>query len=449
MTHTAGAQSDFASHRTIWSIAAPAILANSAGPLVGLVDTAVIGHLPSPVHLAAVGIGATFFSFLFWAFGFLRMGTTGLVAQASGAGDQKRMLREIVRGLILGLGVGTVTIIGMGPVVAGGMTLLAPPADVAPLAESYIRIRIWAAPATLMGYAVTGALIGLGRTDKVLVLQLVLNGLNLTLNLIFVLGLDLGVAGLALGSVIAETVTALLGTALLVRMFSLRALLSAMREPATWAASKLKRLLLVNGFIFVRTLMLLLVFTYLTRKAALMGTVELASAQVLLTFSLLISLGLDGVAFAAETLAGQAFGAQSRQQFDRATRRTFVWAGGVALLYTAVFALLGQQIVAALTSLSTVREMVSDLMPMVAVLPIVALASYQYDGLYIGATAAKAMAGTMALSFAVYFSLVDRVTAQYGLAGLWGCLLLFLAVRGLTQALWYRRVAPLKPRQGD
>ncbi|MCW8925171.1 MAG: MATE family efflux transporter, partial [Xanthomonadales bacterium] len=208
-------------HRTILAIATPAILANSSAPLVGLVDTWAIGHLPGAVYLAAIGLGSVIFNFLFWAFGFLRMGTTGIIAQANGRGDHKLLIAGIWRSMALAVGLGLVLLLLQEFILLVAIKALAPPQTVAALMEEYFHIRIWAAPATLLVYAISGVLFGLAKTGAVLLQQLVLNVSNAILNITFVVGLGLGVAGVALGTLLAQWLAVIVGLWILVKIFGL------------------------------------------------------------------------------------------------------------------------------------------------------------------------------------------------------------------------------------
>ncbi len=428
------------SHKTIWRLAGPAIMANSAAPLVGLVDTAVMGHLPGPEHLAAIGIGSTFFTIIFWAFGFLRMGTTGLAAQHKGADDRAGLAQLILQASIIAISLSIFIVTLQNPAIAWGLTLLSPPDSVVLHAYDYMSIRIWSAPFTLLGYVLVGVLIGLGRTDQVLILQLTLNLVNLGLNLLFVLGFKMGVAGIALGTLIAEGLMTLMAIAFILKACPLYLIAETAKYGTTWSVTSFGKLTAINGFIFLRTMMLIIALSLITRTAATMGPDILAASQVMLTFTLLISLGLDGVAYAAETLIGQAIGRQNRDEFKRVVWRTFLWAGIMSVLYGLVFLVFGKAIITLLTDLETIRAAVFPLIPFLAVTPLISVASYQFDGIFIGATAARAMAATMAISFAVYLLLLAPLSFQFGLSGLWTCFLIFTGVRGLTQALWMKHL---------
>jgi MATE family multidrug resistance protein len=274
-----------------------------------------IGHLPDPAFLAAIGLGSVIFNFIFWAFGFLRMGTTGIVAQAHGKNDHQELLAGIWRSIALALGLGALLLLLQDLVLLLAIKALAPPDSVTGLTTEYYRIRIWAAPATLLVYAVAGVLFGLARTGYVLAQQLVLNLTNAVLNVIFVVGLGMGVAGVAWGTLIAQWLAALVGMGLLVRIFGMRPLLDGFIHSGTWLLTGFRKLVVVNGYIFVRTILLMTALSLVMRIAGTLGEVEMAASHVIMQYMLLISLGLDGFAHATEALAGSAWGERNAVLF--------------------------------------------------------------------------------------------------------------------------------------
>lgn len=427
-------------HRTIIAIAFPAILANSSAPLVGLVDTWAIGHLPEPVFLAAIGLGSVIFNFIFWAFGFLRMGTTGIIAQARGKNDNEALIAGIWRSIALALGLGLVLLLLQDFILLLAIQALAPPESVSGLTAEYFRIRIWAAPASLLVYAVSGVLFGLAKTRAVLIQQLVLNVTNAILNVIFVVKLGLGVAGVAWGTLIAQWLAAFVGLWLLVQIFGLRTLLRGLYRKHTWLLSGFRPLLTVNGYIFIRTILLMTALSMVMRVAGELGEVEMAASHVVMQFMLLISLGLDGFAHATEALAGSAWGEGKARVFRRWVKLTSVWALVASFAYAMLFQLGGNAITAVLTDIPAVRLTVGQLMPLVVALPIVSVACYQFDGVYIAATAGAAMMVTMAIAFSVYIFALNPMTTRWGLEGLWAAILIFTATRGIAQAIWYPRL---------
>jgi MATE family multidrug resistance protein len=429
---------DFTSaHKQIWAIAGPAILANSSAPLVGLVDTWAIGHLPGPVHLAAVGLGSVIFNYLLWAFGFLRMGTTGIVAQARGRNDNDALMATVIRSCGLSLFFALGLVVFQEYLLLISVQVMAPPAEVAAITSEYFHIRIWAAPATLLGYAITGVLFGMARVKSILWLQLLLNITNGALNLVFVIGLDMGVAGVAWGTLIAQWVTAFASVWVLLRLLDRTSLVKHALSRATWQLKRFGQLIFVNGFIFIRTIFLMTALTLIMRVAGGMGEAEMAASHVATQFLFLVALGLDGFAHAAEALVGVAWGYGKRSVFRRWVFLTGAWAAVASLIYAALFWLGGQQITALLTNLEDVRLLMAGLMPLIIALPVVSVWCYQFDGVFIGATAAAAMMVTMGLSFAIYMMVLQPMTDAWGLTGLWGAVVIFMGVRGLTQAIWY------------
>jgi MATE family multidrug resistance protein len=427
-------------HRTIIAIAFPAIVANSSTPLVGLVDTWAIGHLPDPVYLAAIGLGSVIFNFMLWAFGFLRMGTTGIIAQARGKDDKELMVAGIWRSITLAMVLGLVLLLLQDYILLLAFKALSPPDSVTALTTEYFHIRIWATPAAMLIYAISGVLFGLARTRAVLVQQLVLNITNAVLNIIFVVGLGMGVAGVAWGTLIAQWLAAAIGVYLLVQIFGLQALLGGMKNTQTWLLSSFRKLVVINGFIFIRTIFLMTALALIMRIAGGLGEVEMATSHVVMQYMLLISLGLDGFAHATEALAGAAWGKGRAVEFRHWVKLTGMWAFIASLVYATGFWLGGNAITTFLTDIAEVRSSVAVLMPLVIALPVVAVACYQFDGVYIAATAGAAMMVTMGIAFVIYLLVLNPMTTRWGLVGLWAAVLIFMAARGLAQAIWYPRL---------
>jgi MATE family multidrug resistance protein len=440
MTTAESSSSDQHPHRTIVAIAFPAILANSSAPLAGLIDTWAIGHLPNPGYLAAVGLGSVIFNYILWAFGFLRMGTTGLVAQAKGKNDQTMLVAGIWRSVVLAVLLGAILLLLQDLLWVAAVNALAPPEAVVELTRNYFDIRIWGSPAALLIYAVSGALFGLAKIWAVLAQQLLLNISNAVLNVIFVVVLGMGVAGVALGTVIAQWMAAIVGVWLLVRIIGFNELLTGLKNRQTWLLGGFRKLIAINGFIFVRTIMLMTALSLIMRAAGELGTVDMAASHVVMQYLLLISLGLDGFAHATEAKAGAAWGEGRQVEFRKWVRLTGLWAIFASFIYAVGFWLGGNAITTLLTDIIDVRLTVSGLMPLVVALPIVAVACYQFDGVYIAATAGSAMMVTMAVAFAVYLIVLEPMTSRWGLTGLWGAVLVFMATRGIAQAVWYPKL---------
>lgn len=425
-------------HGKVWALALPIMLANVSIPLVGAVDTAVMGHLPSEIYIGAVAIGAVVFSFLYWGFGFLRMGTTGFVAQAYGARDHNEMANAFARAVAVALGVGGLLILLQWPIGWLALWLFEAGAETESLAYLYFSIRIWSAPAALVQYAALGFLIGVQRTPAVLGLQLLLNGINITLDLLFVVGMGWGVEGVATASLIGEYSAAVAGV-LLVRG-TLRRLHGRVERPRLMDPRAFRALVSVNFNIFVRTLCLVFAFSYFTARGAVFGPTTLAANAILMQMIAFISYGLDGFAHAVETLGGGAYGARDLRTFRVAVRTSTQWAAIMAFLNIAVFYLLGGVFVGWMTSLDTVFDEALRYLPWVALSPLLSVWSFQLDGIYIGTTFTREMRNGMLISLAGYLAAVWLLTPWWGNHGLWGALMFFFVLRALTLYVWYPRI---------
>ncbi|QVN07844.1 MATE family efflux transporter [Pseudomonas rhodesiae] len=422
---------DRPTHRRVWALAAPMILSNISVPLVALVDSMVIGHLPHAHQLGAVAVGASLYTFLAWAMGFLRMGSTGFAAQAAGRKDGAALRQILLQGLLLALGLaillGTVGI----PLSHTALEWMQPSAQLNQLTRDFFHTRLFGLPAALASYALVGWFLGTQNARAPLAILLTTNLVNIALNLWFVLGLEWGVAGSARASVIAEWTGALLGLALTQKA------LRAYPGNIAWAALKRwqswRPLLAVNRDIFIRSLALQSVFFMITVQGARLGDATVAANALLLNGLLLTAHALDGLAHAVEALCGHAIGARDRQTL----RRSLVVAGGWSLIASLGFALLftvaGHLFIAMQTDIPSVRETADIYLPYLAVLPLIAVWSYLLDGLFIGATRAREMRDGMLLTVLIVLPFA-WVLQGLGNHGLWITFLLFMALRSFT--LW-------------
>jgi MATE family multidrug resistance protein len=424
-------------HGRVLRIALPVVVANATVPLLGLVDTAVVGQLDDPVPIGAVGLGAVILTSVYWAFGFLRMGTVGLAAQALGAGDGREVAALLTRVLVIGGGAGLFLILGQVPIFGLALWLAPGSAEVEALVASYLGVRVLSAPAAIALYGITGWLIAQERTGAVLALQLVQNWVNLVLSAWFVLGLELGVTGVAWASFLAEWLGLCLG------LWLCRA---AFAGPAwrDWAAvldgARLKRMAQVNADILVRSALLLAAFTSFMFFAADFGDVSLAATQVLIQFIYVTSHAMDGFAFAAEALVGQAMGARSRERLRRAAVVASLWGGAVGVSMALGIAVFGGAVIDLMTVSEPVRAAArADLAWLVAA-PLFGWASYMLDGIFIGATRTRDMRDMMALSFAGYLMLAVLLAPVWGNDGLWAALMGLFVLRGVTLGLRYPRL---------
>ena len=426
---------DRPTHRKVWTLAAPMILSNISVPLVALVDSTVIGHLPHAHQLGAVAVGSSLYTFLAWAMGFLRMGTTGFAAQAAGRSDGAALRQILLQGLLLAMGLALV--LGTLGVPLSGVALhfMQPSAELDQLTREFFHTRLFGLPAALASYALVGWFLGTQNARAPLAILLT----TIALNLWFVIGLDLGVVGSARASVIAEWSGALLGLLLT------RKALRAYPGHIAWAALKVwqswRPLLAVNRDIFIRSLALQSVFFLITVQGARLGDATVAANALLLNGLLLTAHALDGLAHAVEALCGHAIGARDRL----ALRRSLVVAGGWSLIASLGFALLfllaGHLFIEMQTDIQNVRDTAFVYLPYLAVLPLVAVWSYLLDGLFIGATRAREMRNGMLMTVVL---LLPFAWALQGLGnhGLWITFLLFMVLRSLTlgaQAWWLKR----------
>ena len=425
-------------HRRVWTLAGPIMLANLTTPLLGAVDTAVVGQLPDAAYIGGVAIGAVVFSFLFWGFGFLRMGTTGFTAQAHGAGDRDELRATLLRPLILALALGTILIALQAPIGMLAFQLLDASPDVETLAASYYEIRIWSAPAALVNYTVLGWLLGTQRARSALLLQVALNGVNIMLDLVFVIGLGWGVEGVALASVIAETGAAVLGIVVVGRFLA--------RSGGHWDWARLRRrdrvvaLFRVNLDIFLRNLALIFAFSYFTALSARMGDVTLAANAILMHLFIMMAYGLDGFAHAAEILTGSALGARSRPAFQGAVRAATIWGFGCAVLVALIYLALGPTLIELFTVLPEVRTAAEAFLPWLVIMPLVSVWSFLLDGIFIGTTRTAAIRNAMAVSVFAYLGACWLLVPALGNHGLWLAFTLFMVVRAITLAVVYPRL---------
>ncbi len=420
-------------HARIVKIAGPVVLSNATVPLLGAVNTGVIGQLGDAAALGAVGLGAVVLASFYWIFGFLRMGTTGFVSQARGAGDGPEVAAHLMRALLIGGVAGLILIAGQGALWWAAFAIAPASPEVEGFARLYLSIRIWGAPATICLYAVTGWLIAMERTRSVLVLQLVMNGANVVLDLWFVLGLGWGVAGVASATLIAEWSGLALG------LWLCRAAFRGgwWREwPRILAARALRRLALVNGDIMLRSVFLQGSFTTFVFLGAGQGDVTLAANQVLMQFLEISAYALDGFAFSAEAMVGAAVGAKSRPHLRRAAWLSSVWGVGGALVMSLAFAAFGPWLIDVLTTSPEVRLRAREFLPWLVAAPVIGVASWMLDGVFIGATWTREMRIAMFWSVAVYVLVLAVAVPLFGNHGLWAALMVLFTVRALT--LWAR-----------
>lgn len=427
--------------RDVWRIALPMILSNVSVPLLGMVDTGVTGHLDDAAYLGAVAVGAALFGFIFIGFNFLRMGTTGITAQHIGSRNNDGLRSALGQAIIAALVIAAGLLLVQQPIGHFGLGLLGPGPAVMGHAEDYFHIRIWSAPATLVNYALIGWFIGLQNARIPLLIVVATNVVNVSLDLLFVLVFDMKVSGVAAASVIAETSGALLGFVFVLRELRRREgcwRIETLTSPREYAA-----FLAINANLFVRTIALVSTLTFVTAQSARLGGLILAANAVLMNLQNLIAFVLDSLAHAAEALVGKAVGEKSRTAVRRSVAVTLKWSLGLALAFSAFFAIAGPTLIRILTDLPDVREAALRYLPWIILSPIVSVWSFLYDGVFVGATRARDMRNVMLLSALAIFLPAWYLLEPLGNHGLWLAFMLFMAARGIGMHLVYRqRVLP-------
>ena len=425
------------SNRRILRIAVPIVLANLSVPLLGAVDTGVVGQMGAAAPIGAVGIGAIILASIYWIFGFLRMGTTGLVAQATGAGDLAESGAILTRGIMIGLAAGAVMVAGQVLIMAAAFRIAPASAEVEALARDYLAIRIWGAPATIALYAINGWLIATERTRGVLALQLWMNGLNIALDLWFVLGLGWGVQGVAIATLISEL------TALALGLWLCRAAFSGAQWrdwPRVFDRARLKRMWVVNSDIMLRTIALQGAMTAFLFTSAGFGDVQLAANQILWQFLMITAYALDGFAFAAEALVGKAVGARAIGMMRASSLRTSLWALGGGLLMAAGFGLFGPMIIDIMALDPEVRLTARVFLPYVVILCVLGVGAYMLDGIFIGATGTREMRNTVILAVTIYALILWLAVPLWGNQALWLALIVLNLLRGVFLGVLYPRL---------
>ena len=431
MTAGAGMQ---ITHSRVLKIAFPILLANITVPLLGLVDTGVVGQIKSPVPIGAVAIGALILTTVYWFFGFLRMGTTGLTSQAVGAGDRAEMAAILSRVLLFAVLSGGVIFVLQIPLFWGAFQVSPASEAVEAMARDYLRIRIYSAPAAIAVLGLVGWLIGQERTREVLYLQLWMNGLNIILDFWFVLGLGWGASGVAFATVLAETSG--LGLGLWFCRHTLKA--PAFRAwDAVLNRVRLVRMLTVNRDILLRTLMLQVIFVSFTFVAARYGDVPLASTQVLMQFFALTSFALDGFAFAVESLVGQAVGGKNRQALRQSVIKCTQWGVAMVFILAAGIAVGGEGLITLMTKATEVQVEAQRYLPYLIVAAALSLPAFMLDGVFLGATQTAVMRDMMAVSLGIYILCLLALLPLLAMHGLWIALLVSLVARGATLAMRY------------
>lgn len=434
-------------HARVLKIAIPIVISNATIPILGIVDTGVVGQMGEAAPIGAVGIGAIILTAIYWFFGFLRMGTTGLAAQARGQGDRGEVAAILTRVLMIGLGAGVILIAAQSLLFWGAFKVSPASPEVEELASGYLAIRIWSAPAAIAIYGLLGWLIAAERTGAVLALQVWMNGVNIVLDLWFVLGLGWGVNGVAFATFLAEWSALGLGLWLCRSAFNVP-------DWRDWGRVfdkvRLIRFAQVNGDILIRTAALQSIFLSFMMFAARFGDVTLAANQILLQFLYVTGYALDGFAFAAEAMVGAAMGATDRRTLRRASILSSFWGLICNIGLAAAFFVFGPMMIEIMSEAKEVNATAMDYLPWMVAAPLVGLASWMLDGIFIGATRTKDMRNMMLLSAIAYFATAFALMPLFGNHGLWAALILSFVYRGVLLGLRYPALenAVIAPQKG-
>ena len=415
--------------RRIFSLAVPMIISNITTPLIGLVDTAVIGHMEEAAFLAGVALGSLVLTQVYWLCGFLRMSATGLSAESKGRGDIESSTNVWMQSVGLGLVIGLLILLIQSPLLALGLWFSDANETIQFAATEYFQIRVWSAPAAMMNMAMIGWLVGQQRHKFIMWIQIAANIVNAVLDLVFVYGFDMGVSGVALASVFAEFTILGLSLAYIFRFDLL------LKSALTWSASgisDLKRLLSMNKDMLIRNLALQLCLAFITYTGISFGDTIAATNAILMQFFMLIALGLDGLAYATEALVGEAKGQRKPSAIREIVKSALIWSNLIALGYSGLFWVFGNEIVTLLTDIESLRQSSLEYMVVILMLPVVAHWCFLFDGVYIGLTNAKAMRNSMLVCMIIFFFPTWFCLSIYDNWGLWSSFMIFLALRGVT-----------------
>ncbi len=426
-------------NKRILNLALPNIVSNITIPLLGMVDLALMGHFESEDYIGAISVGSMIFNFLYWAFAFLRMGSSGLTAQAYGERNLKESILVLSRALMVAFVGGLLLILLQKPIHFLAFRLLEGSAGVESLASEYFHIRIYAAPATIGMFALTGWFIGMQNARFPMFIAIINNLLNIGFNFFFIYGLEMKSDGVAYGTLLAQY-SAFFGSLFLIKTYYAR-LFKYWEYKAMMKVSELWNFFHINKDIFIRTLCVIFVFTFFTSNSAGRGDIILAVNSLLLQFLMFFSYLMDGFAYAAEALVGKYIGAQNRKGLKKAIRYTFGWGIGVGILFTLVYVVAGNAILKILTDNIEILHQSKPFLYWVFLIPILTFASFVWDGIYIGATASKAMRNTMIASTVLVFVPVYLLLRNsLGNHSLWLALILFMSSRGIFQTIIAKRV---------
>ena len=424
-------------NREILKISIPSIVTNITVPLLGMVDVAIVGHIGDAGYIAAIALATMVFNLIYWNFGFLRMGTSGLTAQAFGAQDKEEYLNVLVRGIVIALSVAVILLLLQYPIAQLCKRLIDSSPRTIDLMLTYFYIRIWAAPATISLYVLKGWFLGMQNAASPMWVATVLNLVNIVFSLLFVYAFDAGIAGVAWGSVLAQYSGLLLAIIIWVRRYGHFWHDICWRAALQWR--KMIRFFQVNADIFLRSLCMIAVFTFIPYISSSMGDEILAANTLLMQLFTLTSYVMDGFAYAGESLVGKYVGAKDRFKLRLTIRYLMCWGVALAVAFTLLFVFGGEMLLRILAKDEAVIGTAMIYMFWTYLLPFTGFAAFIYDGIYIGATATAAMRNVMFVATAIFFIIYYALAAHWGNHALWFAFIVFLIFRGLLMALGQKR----------
>lgn len=424
-------------NKRILQLAVPSIISNITVPLLGLVDVAIVGHIGNAAYIGAIAVGSMLFNVIYWLFGFLRMGTSGMTSQALGKRDLAEVLRLLVRSLSIGVGIGVLFFVLQKWLIGCGLWAMSPEADVVELARRYCYVCIWGAPAVLGLYGFTGWFIGMQNTRIPMMVSLTQNVVNIIASLLLVFVGGMTVEGVALGTVIAQWWGFLM--ACLFYRFHYRRLSKYDYRRHLFAAEPLKQFFSLNKDIFLRTLCLVAVNLFFTAAGSRESTIVLAVNTLLMTLFTIFSYFMDGFAYAAEALSGKYYGARNMGAFREVVRRTMGFGAVVAVGFTLLYIVGGENFLSLLTSDKQVIAASGEYFWWAVLIPLSGMSAFVFDGIFVGITQSKSMLCSTAVSSASFFGLFFGLHPFLGNHALWLAFIFYLLLRGIVLFVIYHK----------
>lgn len=424
-------------NKQILHIALPSIVSNITVPLLGLVDVAIVGHLGSAAYIGAIAVGGMTFNVIYWIFGFLRMGTSGMTSQALGRRDLGESTRMLVRSVGIALAVALALIALQGPLLAASLAVMRPAGEVAVLASTYFKILIWGAPAMLGLFSLTGWFIGMQNSRTPMMIAIVQNVVNILASTVLVFGFGMKVEGVAFGTLTAQYSGFIIAAVMCAANYG--RLRSRFTWQGVWRREAMSHFFSVNRDIFLRTLCMVSVMLFFTSAGSWQGEVVLAVNTLLMQFYLLFSYVMDGFAYAGEALSGRYYGARNGRALADTVKRLFSWGFGMAAAFTAAYAAGGDLLLSLLTDEPSVVAASGEYYYWALVIPAAGVAAFVWDGVFIGCTMTRGMLVSMFLAAATFFILYYSLRGAYANHGLWAAFVAYMAVRGIAQGMIFRK----------